>query len=245
MSVLLHGVGSSGELVVKMPLRHGGDPRAELRAGGWEVLRPRAARREGDDIVLEMLVETGGLTKTTAPAPPHDLDLVLEPGEQVHTHQRPAAYAVVRSARGVLMTQLSERTNAPGLWNLPGGGLDPGEDPVEGLHREVWEETGQEVVVGDLIDVVTAHWVGRAPDGRVEDFHAVRLMYAAWCPQPSDPLVHDVDGSTAAALWAPEADVLGMPLAGFVADGLPGWLESGSPTASRGRRGRRRCCRRR
>ncbi|XVX19416.1 NUDIX hydrolase [Actinomycetota bacterium] len=228
MSVLLRGVDSSGEVVVEQTLRHGGDPRTELRASGWEVLRPKAARREGDDIAVEMLVETGDPAEAAAAAPPRDLDLVLEPGEEVHTHQRPAAYAVVRSARGVLMTQLSERTNVPGLWNLPGGGLDPGEDPVEGLHREVWEETGQEVRVGDLIDIVTAHWVGRAPGGRVEDFHAVRLMYAAWCPEPSDPVVHDVDGSTAAALWVPDADVLGMPLAGFVAEGLPGWLGMGA-----------------
>lgn len=29
-----------------------------------------------------------------------------------------------------------------GKWNLPGGGLHPGEDPAEGLAREVFEETG-------------------------------------------------------------------------------------------------------
>ena len=39
-------------------------------------------------------------------------------------YQRIAAYAVVRSSRGVLMTELSDRTNAAGMWNLPGGGLD-------------------------------------------------------------------------------------------------------------------------
>lgn len=30
-------------------------------------------------------------------------------------------------------------------WELPGGGLDHGEDPIAGLRREVYEETGLEI----------------------------------------------------------------------------------------------------
>jgi len=36
------------------------------------------------------------------------------------------------------------------LWNLPGGGLEPGEAPWEGVTREVREETGLDVVVERL-----------------------------------------------------------------------------------------------
>lgn len=38
-------------------------------------------------------------------------------------------------------------------WNLPGGAVDPGETVTEGLRREVREETGLEVEVGQLVGV--------------------------------------------------------------------------------------------
>jgi hypothetical protein len=37
----------------------------------------------------------------------------------------------------------------------------------------------------------------------VEDFHAVRLVYRATCADPTDPVVHDQGGTTAAARWVP------------------------------------------
>lgn len=35
-----------------------------------------------------------------------------------------------------------ERSDAPGSWQLPQGGLDQGEEPVEAAWRELGEETG-------------------------------------------------------------------------------------------------------
>lgn len=35
-----------------------------------------------------------------------------------------------------------ERVDAPGSWQLPQGGLDPGEQPIDGAWRELLEETG-------------------------------------------------------------------------------------------------------
>jgi ADP-ribose pyrophosphatase YjhB (NUDIX family) len=90
-----------------------------------------------------------------------------------------------------------------GYWGLPGGGLDAGESPVAGVHREVWEETGQRIDLGSLLEVRSSHWVGRAPNGVVEDFHAIRIVYRATCPEPGDVVIHDVDGTTADALWVP------------------------------------------
>ena len=50
---------------------------------------------------------------------------------------RIGAYAVVVGTDGHLLL-VDER----GELQLPGGGIDPGESPVQALHREVREETG-------------------------------------------------------------------------------------------------------
>ena len=45
-----------------------------------------------------------------------------------------------------------------------------------------------------MLDIHTQHWIGRAPSGRLEDFHAVRIVSTAICPRPTDPVVYDVGG---------------------------------------------------
>jgi 8-oxo-dGTP diphosphatase len=58
--------------------------------------------------------------------------------------ERPGAYAVIRDAGDVLVTeQLRPRHE----FQLPGGGIDPGEAPVRALHRECLEETGWRIAV--------------------------------------------------------------------------------------------------
>jgi 8-oxo-dGTP diphosphatase len=53
--------------------------------------------------------------------------------------QRPGAYAVLARGSDVLVTFQEEPEPE---FQLPGGGIDPGESPLTALHREVLEETG-------------------------------------------------------------------------------------------------------
>jgi 8-oxo-dGTP diphosphatase len=52
---------------------------------------------------------------------------------------RPGAYAVLMREGRVLITHQSEPRPE---FQLPGGGIDPGEGALQALHREVFEETG-------------------------------------------------------------------------------------------------------
>lgn len=52
---------------------------------------------------------------------------------------RPGAYAILWSGEDVLLTFQSQPEPE---FQLPGGGIDPGESPLRALHREVFEETG-------------------------------------------------------------------------------------------------------
>jgi 8-oxo-dGTP diphosphatase len=210
-SLVVVGVDVLGAEVVRLVLGHGDDPVAVLAGHGWEVQRARDVRSDtGGKHVLTMsfVVEVHAVAPLEVEVPlRRDELLVPADGEVPQRYQRVAAYAVVTSSRGVLMTQFSDRTNAEGQWGLPGGGIEVGEAPDRAVVREAWEESGQVIQVGGLALVSTSRWVGRAPSGRLEDFHAVRLVYRASCHAPTEPVVHDVGGTTASAAWVRPSDL--------------------------------------
>lgn len=65
------------------------------------------------------------------------------------------AVAVLLEREGKVL--LVQRANDPqrGLWTLPSGFIDAGEDPVRAAERECQEETGFNVRVVGLIDVLS------------------------------------------------------------------------------------------
>ncbi|HLT61109.1 MAG TPA: NUDIX domain-containing protein [Microlunatus sp.] len=190
-------------------LVHGADPLTVGLRQGWSAVRPLAARRAADgDLELDLAVTR---VPPSDPEPPEpllvdpdvDLDRLARAGERPVFRQRVAGYGLIISSRGLLVTEYSGRTNAAGDWGLPGGGIKDDEQPIEAVVREAFEETGQRVEVDRIIAVHSSQWIGRSPHGRLEDFHAVRLIFRARCAEPGEPVVHDVDGTTASARWIP------------------------------------------
>lgn len=196
----------AGRDVVTFALAHGEDPVAGLERRGW------AGRVETVDGVLGDLTLRYAVEPVAHDAAPEDPVGPEGPGLsrserlRIEPHQRVAAYAVVVAHGRLLLTQLAPRTGAAGRWNLPGGGIDPGEGPADAVVREVAEETGQVVEDVRLVDVMSQHWVGRSARG-LEDYHAVRLLHTARCAEPTRPVVHDVGGSTSDARWVPLDDL--------------------------------------
>jgi 8-oxo-dGTP diphosphatase len=58
--------------------------------------------------------------------------------------ERPGAYAVIRDGGDVLVT---EQEAPQREFQLPGGGIDPGEGALAALYRECFEETGWRIRV--------------------------------------------------------------------------------------------------
>lgn len=107
-----------------------------------------------------------------------------------------AAGVVVEGGR-VLLSRRKQGTHLSGLWELPGGKVEAGEDPREALRRELEEELGIAVTVGEILDV-TFH--------RYEDADkAVLLLFfeATRTKESPDPKPLDV----AEVKWATRADL--------------------------------------
>lgn len=77
--------------------------------------------------------------------------------------------AIVIHDRALLMVQ---RANDPGkgLWSLPGGRVEQGEYLADALRREVREETGLEVEIGELAGILEVP--GKDLHYVILDFHA-------------------------------------------------------------------------
>ena len=75
-------------------------------------------------------------------------------GEAVQQGQkyrrRPGVYAVLLRGDDILLTHQDEPDDE---FQLPGGGIDRGENPIAALHREVMEETGWHIAAARRLGV--------------------------------------------------------------------------------------------
>jgi len=118
------------------------------------------------------------------------------PGEH---RSRVSAYGIAVDDGRLLVVRLADSSPIfePGLWHLPGGGIDPGEQPAETLAREFAEETGLTLRAAELVDArsYSARRLGVS-------WQLIALFYRVGL-ESTTGIVSEADGTTDAATWLP------------------------------------------
>ena len=109
-------------------------------------------------------------------------------GLRYYASSKPTASGLVLDGDGRIL--LARRAQAPdqGKWDLPGGFLNEGEDPRDGLRRELMEETSLDVEPLEFFDLVLDRY-GDDDDAQwtLNLYWTCRVLHGA--PTPAD----DVD----------------------------------------------------
>ena len=116
-----------------------------------------------------------------------------------------AVAAIVFDGAGRVLLVERGRPPGVGLWTVPGGRLELGEAIVDGVAREVREETGLDVEVGPLVEIVE-----RVTPTDAGTYHYVILDYLARARADAPAPVAGDD--VRAARFVDDAELATLPL---------------------------------
>jgi ADP-ribose pyrophosphatase YjhB (NUDIX family) len=121
-------------------------------------------------------------------------------------HPRVGVGAIVWRGNEVLMIR---RANPPraGQWSLPGGAQELGETIAEAAKREVFEETGLDIAVTDVVTVVDM--IERDANGKIRFHYVLVDVNAEWvagepkaATDAQDACWISVEGLNTLGLWS-------------------------------------------
>lgn len=107
----------------------------------------------------------------------------------VDTHV--GSYGVIIRDRKIALIKKA-RGGYKGLYDLPGGGIEHDETPLEALTRELMEEIGVSIVKAELLDAVSKTFKWDVNDDLIQDLHHIGILYLVEIE--SDELKTDADG---------------------------------------------------
>jgi 8-oxo-dGTP diphosphatase len=123
-----------------------------------------------------------------------------------------AGRAVIRDRGKILLLRRASDGFDGGLWELPGGKLEAGEELVAALSREIHEETGLTVAIGQPF--VTWHFLK-------EPFWVTGVTFLTDLVSGEVVLSHEHSDH----VWIAPADYAGRPLATAAEKQLRAYLE--------------------
>jgi 8-oxo-dGTP pyrophosphatase MutT (NUDIX family) len=142
-----------------------------------------------------------------------------DPTSELVVERRVAGVLLV-DVRGWLLMQHRgmDALVSPGQWSMPGGGIEPGEQPEQAAHRELLEETGLRVT-GSL----TLFWEGLRPSssgsGALAEWHV-------YCARTSARQADVILGEGDAMEFTPPERILSLDLGVSARFFLPRFLAS-------------------
>lgn len=107
----------------------------------------------------------------------------------VKTHV--GSYAVIIKDNKIALIKKA-RGGYKGKYDLPGGGIEHDETPIEGLYRECSEEIGREVKKATLLDTTSVTFKWQMTEDTIEDLHHIGILYQV--ELDNDNLKEDADG---------------------------------------------------
>lgn len=123
----------------------------------------------------------------------------------------PCAGAVVHDGGGRLLVVRRGREPGRGLWSLPGGRCEPGEDAAAAAVRETYEETGLVVAAGRIVGRV----LRPGPGGVTYAIDDVLCTLVGGTLRAGD--------DAADARWVDAAGLAALPVTDGLVEALAGW----------------------
>lgn len=144
-------------------------------------------------------------------------------------HKHIGVYALAIKDDSVLLIKKA-RGPYTGKWDLPGGSLEFGEKPLDGLSREVLEETGLTVKKSSLLNVLSHTVVYDLANGEKEEMYHLGAVYEVIL-NSSENLKTDSDGEDShGASWIKVSEKNQNDFSPFASQSIQAYLqEKGRP----------------